>query len=105
MDEAVDRGETIAVSAATLFEIGVTFGYDRPRTEIKASDILKALDSRPDFHIVPITVDVAMEVALVGSPLRDAFDRIIVCTARVHQLRLITADERIIKSKLVPVVD
>jgi PIN domain nuclease of toxin-antitoxin system len=36
--------------------------------------------------------------------LRDPADRAIVATARVHKLRLVTSDERIIESELVPVI-
>ena len=104
VDEAVHRGEPIAISAITLTEIAIAFGYDQPRTVIKASEILNGLDSSPDFQILPITVAVANEVAAVGSALRDPADRIIVCTARVHRLRLITSDQRMIDSRLVPVI-
>ena len=38
----------------------------------------------------------------MGDSLRDPGDRVIVATARVHHLRLLTADERIIESNLVP---
>jgi PIN domain nuclease of toxin-antitoxin system len=37
--------------------------------------------------------------------LRDSADRTIVATARVHRLRLLTSDRRIIDSKLVSVID
>jgi PIN domain nuclease of toxin-antitoxin system len=37
--------------------------------------------------------------------VRDPADRAIVATARVHRLLLVTSDQRIIESKLVPVVD
>lgn len=36
---------------------------------------------------------------------RDPADRAIVATARVHRLRLVTSDQRIIESKLVPVIE
>jgi PIN domain nuclease of toxin-antitoxin system len=36
--------------------------------------------------------------------LRDPADRTIVATARVRNLRLLTSDQRIIESNLVPVV-
>ena len=36
--------------------------------------------------------------------LRDPADRAIVATARVHRLSLVTSDQRIIKSGLIPVV-
>jgi hypothetical protein len=37
--------------------------------------------------------------------LRDPADRAIVASARVHNLRLVTSDRRIIESKLAPVVE
>jgi len=41
----------------------------------------------------------------VGDSLRDPGDPEIVATARVHRLRLLTADQRIIESALVPVIE
>jgi PIN domain nuclease of toxin-antitoxin system len=41
----------------------------------------------------------------MGDALRDPGDRVIVATARVHRLRLLTSDQRIIESALVPVID
>jgi PIN domain nuclease of toxin-antitoxin system len=41
----------------------------------------------------------------LGDSLRDPADRVIVATARVHRLTLLTADQRIIESDLVPVVE
>lgn len=40
----------------------------------------------------------------MGAILQDPNDRTIVATARVHQLTLITADQRIIDSRLVPTI-
>jgi PIN domain nuclease of toxin-antitoxin system len=37
--------------------------------------------------------------------LHDPADRAIVCTARVHSLRLVTSDRRIVDSNLVSVID
>ena len=41
----------------------------------------------------------------MGGVLRDPADRAIVATARIHRLRLVTSDQRIVESKLVPVVE
>jgi PIN domain nuclease of toxin-antitoxin system len=49
-------------------------------------------------------VEVAAEVAALGGYLRDPADRAIVSTARVRRLKLVTSDQRIIDSGLVPVV-
>lgn len=50
-------------------------------------------------------VEIAREVAAMGDSLKDPNDRVIVATARVRGLRLVTSDERIIDSALVPVVE
>jgi PIN domain nuclease of toxin-antitoxin system len=57
------------------------------------------------FRLIPLTTEIAFEVAAMGDFLRDPSDRVIVATARVHRLRLLTADQRIIESALVPVID
>jgi PIN domain nuclease of toxin-antitoxin system len=44
-------------------------------------------------------------VAAQGDSLRDPSDRVIVATARVHRLTLLTADQRIIESDLVAVIE
>ena len=54
---------------------------------------------------LPLTFEIAIEAAQLGAALRDPADQAIVATARVHRLRLLTSDERIIDSKLVGVVD
>lgn len=59
--------------------------------------------SPPVFLVLPVTYEVATEAALLGN-LRDPADRAIVATARAHRLTLMTSDQRIIESKLVPVV-
>ncbi|MBZ5621996.1 MAG: PIN domain-containing protein [Acidobacteriia bacterium] len=68
-------------------------------------ELFAALDSSSGFHVVPIDVEIAAEVAALGDALRDPADRVIVATARIHRLRLVTSDQRIIESKLVPVVE
>ena len=63
------------------------------------------LQMDPVFVLLPITVEIAADVATMGGTLSDPADRAIVATARVHRLRLVTSDQRIVESKLVSVVD
>lgn len=69
-----------------------------------AADLLQDLEGDPAFHVLPLTFEIATEIATMGAHLQDPNDRTIVATARVHGLTLITADRRIIDSKLVPTV-
>jgi PIN domain nuclease of toxin-antitoxin system len=70
----------------------------------RADQILSALEMNPSFEILPITIPIALDAGALMM-LRDSADRTIVATARVHGLRLLTSDQRIIDSKLVPVID
>jgi PIN domain nuclease of toxin-antitoxin system len=88
----------------TLLEIALLFGSGAARSDVRAGELLGDLESNPAIEIVPFTLDVAAEVAVLGPSLRDPGDRAIVATARVRRLHLLTSDQRIIESGLVPVV-
>jgi PIN domain nuclease of toxin-antitoxin system len=74
-------------------------------SSVRLEKVFYELDTNPAFRIIPLTTDIAYEMAAMGNALRDPGDRVIVATARVHRLRLLTADQRIIESDLVPVVE
>jgi PIN domain nuclease of toxin-antitoxin system len=102
--EADRRGQPMALSAISLIEIAALAGEGSRRLDARVNEIFEYVESNPNFQILPITVVIAEDT--VGlSVLRDPADRTIVATARVHGLRLVTSDQRIISSKLVPVID
>jgi PIN domain nuclease of toxin-antitoxin system len=89
----------------TLLEIAVQYGPGgRLQGKTRLDELLSELSSSPSFQTLPLDFDVAAEVAAIGGSLRDPADRAIVATARVHRLKLITSDQRIIDSGLVPVI-
>jgi PIN domain nuclease of toxin-antitoxin system len=101
--EADRRGEGVALSAYTLVEIAMLAKSPRKiLTEVDA--IFRELEMNPIFRILPITIQIAVDAGGLHA-LRDPGDRTIVATARVHGLRLLTSDQRIIDSKLVAVID
>jgi PIN domain nuclease of toxin-antitoxin system len=102
--EAVRRREPVAISAITLLEIAVLADKRTSSREIPVDKLFMALESDPFLQTVPLTVEIAAEVAALGPSLRDPSDRAIVATARVRNLRLLTSDRRIIESNLVAVV-
>lgn len=85
-------------------EIAVLASGEKPAVKLSLDEFFQDLNANPLFRVLPITYEVAREVAWL-SALRDPADRAIVATARVHRLRLVTSDERIIQSKFVQVVD
>jgi PIN domain nuclease of toxin-antitoxin system len=105
LEAAVRRGEPVAISATSLIEIAVLASEEKPRINVHLGQFLADLDSNPVFRILPITCEIATEVGALGGSLRDPADRTIVATARVHRLRLVTSDQRIIESKLASLVE
>jgi len=102
---AARHGDQLALSAVTLLEIAVLFGEGSTRLKVPVQELFGSIESSGAFYIIPFDVELAAEVAALGDALRDPADRAIVATARVHRLRLVTSDQRIIESKLVPVVE
>jgi PIN domain nuclease of toxin-antitoxin system len=100
--QAVRRSEPLAFCTLSLTEIAVI-----PAAKLCAplGDILGAITRENGFHPIPIDCSIAAEIAAIGTSLRDPNDRAIVATARIRRLRLVTADQRIIDSGLVPVVE
>ncbi len=105
LETAVRRNQPLALSAITLLEIAVLAGAGSLRISVNPDELLNELEASPAFQILPLTIEIASEVASLGPSLRDPADRAIVATARVHRLRLVTSDQRIIDSKLVSLVD
>ena len=103
LDAAVRRAEPLALSAVALLEIAVLASQGKLELKMTVDGFFDHLKSGQVFQILPLTYEVAAEVASLGG-LRDPADRAIVATARVERLRLVTSDQRIIESKLVPVV-
>jgi PIN domain nuclease of toxin-antitoxin system len=103
LDDTSRAGEYFGVSAFSLIEISLL--YERQRLTAGLELLFRELDTNPALRIIPLTTEVAREVFDMGDALRDPADRIIVATARVHRLRLLTSDQRIIDSDLVPVVE
>ena len=104
LETAVQRGQPVAFSAISLLEIAILASCEKPSLQVPLDEFFEDLNSNPSFVVLPLTYEVAREIASL-SLLRDPADRAIAATARVHRLRLVTSDQRIIASKLVQVVE
>jgi PIN domain nuclease of toxin-antitoxin system len=104
LESSVRRSEPVALSAVSLIEIAVLATEGKLRLNISLDEFFDVLRADATFYLLPLTFEIALEVASLR-PLRDPVDHGIVATARVHRLQLVTSDQRIIESNLVPVVD
>jgi PIN domain nuclease of toxin-antitoxin system len=98
----IDNRHSVAVSDVTLWETALLVEAGRVRLKLSIADWLAWATAAPRVTLCPVTPAVAEAVVALG-PTRgwDPADRIIVGTARVLGLPLLTSDERIVESGLV----
>jgi len=88
------------ISEITLLEIAMLAKKGRIRLEIAVTEYLTRLQALyQPVRTTPTVAALAMDLQL---PQGDPFDRVIVAAAIDHDLTLITRDQHIIESGLVP---
>jgi len=95
----------LGVASASLWEIALLVEAGRVRLALPIDEWLTRATATPRVEVYPATPAIASEVVALASTRHwDPADRIIVATARVHGVPLVTSDSRIIDSKLVPTI-
>ena len=95
--------QPLYVSDISLWEIATLVQFGRIRLRLPLRDWLEAATAPPLVRRVGITPAIAAELnSLPSSFHRDPADRILVSTARVLGATLLTRDERIVASGIVP---
>lgn len=95
----------LALASATLMELAMLLARGRVRVTGTPESWLRDLVAGGGLHVREITVEIATMAAHLGSHFpSDPFDRLIAATAAVEGLTLVTADERIRSSGVVPTV-
>lgn len=105
ISDAQANGERLAVAAFTLWQIAKLVEHGRLTFDDPIDLVLDRIERNPALSILPLDARVALESTRLGDQLpRVPAHHLIVATARVHALRLVTSDDRIRKSGLVPVI-
>lgn len=95
----------LGVADTSLWEIALLVEAGRVRLALPLDEWLARATAAPRVGVYPVTPAIASEVIALGSTRGwDPADRIIVATARVLSVPLVTSDTRIIDSKLVPTI-
>ena len=87
------------LSPISIWELSVLVQRGRLRLEVDLHDWLATAFERAPLREAPITHEVAAATHDIDLPHRDPADRFLAATAAVFDLRLVTADERLISSR------
>ena len=99
------REGRVAISAITLWEIAMMTAKNNLKTKASLPSLLRELENSPWIQVLPINAAVAAESVVIRPLLHtDPADHLIVATARVFRLPLLTRDKRIIDSNLAIIV-
>jgi len=105
LERAEATKEPLGVAAITLWEIAKLADRGRIRFDQTVDVVLEEIEQHPALSVLPLEARVALESTRLGDRVpSDPADQLIVATARVHALRLVTADERIRRSGTVSVI-
>jgi PIN domain nuclease of toxin-antitoxin system len=104
LEGAITSGHRVLVSDISLWEIAMLVVKDRLRVTGAPDTFLHEVESHPMLLVLPITGTIAVESTRLGPSFpRDPADRIIGATARCHGIPLMTVDESIRASGVVPI--
>jgi PIN domain nuclease of toxin-antitoxin system len=105
LTSALATGERLGLSAISFWEIAKLVEHGKLRLLRSIDQLFDELENHPQIALLPLSARVCLESTRLGPRFpRDPADQLIVATARVHGLRLVTADQRIEQSGTVSVV-
>jgi PIN domain nuclease of toxin-antitoxin system len=76
---------------------------EKRRTALKISQVVAALEQAHGYQFAPLTIPIVLQIQATTS-LPDLHDRFIVATALTFGATLITQDQTITQSGLIPVI-
>jgi PIN domain nuclease of toxin-antitoxin system len=96
--EAARTSGNVFVSVISVWEIALLFRKRRLALPLGVHRWVQQAFLLPGVQLLPFTIDIAIEsVDLPDSLNKDPSDRILVATARIEGLRLVTHDKDIIR--------
>ena len=95
--EQAARVGKLWVSVMSVWEIGMLVAKDRIRLSMPVDEWVRQASATPGMQMLGVVPEIALEsTRLPDAPHGDPVDRLLMASARVHNLTLITADEKIL---------
>ena len=105
LDRAAAAGEPCGISAISFWEIAKLIERGRLDLPRSLDQFFDEIEEHPGVRLLPLSPRISIESTRLGARFHhDPADQIITATARVHGLRLVTADEKIRASGVVATV-
>ena len=102
--QALERNELL-VSSISIFEIVTLERRGRLRFRIAATEWLARLRGLPEYRIEPVTDDIAERAGQLGDGFGgDPADRLIAATALLREVPLVTYDQRLRETGVLPTI-
>lgn len=90
----IDEAPAVYVSAISGFEISLKVAHGRLELPQPVEKWFENVIEHHGLSILPLELDVCIATAKLPSRHDDPFDRFIIATAKLHDLTVVTADER-----------
>ncbi len=104
LEKLESKKENVWISIISFWEIAKLASLGRMSSLLSLDELFKELEEHPFVKVLPLTSAIILESIRLGPNFhKDPADQLIVATARVHGLRLMTMDEKIIDSGLVAI--
>lgn len=89
--------EGIGIGTITCWEVAKLVEYGRLELPVPVETWLAEALGYPGMNLLPLSPEIAVEsTQLPGDFHRDPADQIIVATARIHDIKLVTVDSKIL---------
>ena len=99
------RAERFALSVISCWEVAKLVEYGRLDLDRPVLEWIVSALERHHLELLPLTPTIAVESTQLPDPFhRDPADQIIVATARINEIPLLTEDSKIIDYPHVPLV-
>lgn len=104
LEVSESRNETLALSIISLWEIAKLVSLNKLRINFSLDQWFQEIEEDPGLKVLPLNSRIILESTHLGTAFhKDPADQLIAATARCHELRLMTVDERIIESSAVAI--
>jgi len=103
--EQVEKTEqSVGVSIISFWEIAKAIQNGRMKLDFSPEQWFEEIEEHPLIEVFPLTSRIILDSTRLGPTFhKDPGDQLIAATARCHELRLMTLDDRIIKSGIVAI--